>query len=222
MEILALPGFQEPFNAISHLLGAGALAGWSVVLLHRARGDTLRVAFLAVFALASVLLLSMSGVYHMLHEGGRARAVLGRLDQAAIFGLIAGTHTPLQGLFFRGWARWGVLALVWLVAATGSTLFSIYYDHLPRGLETGVFLLLGWLAGAAGLIVWRRLGTRAAALLIVGGVVYSVGALLLALDWPVLVPGVFGAHELWHVAVLVALALHWRFFLGHAQQPMDA
>ena len=221
MQIFSIPGFHEPFNALSHLLGAGVFAGLAVVLLRRARGDARRVALLAVFAFTSVLLLSMSGVFHMLHEDGSARAVLGRLDQAAIFALIAGTHTPVQGLFFRGWARWGVLAAVWLVAATGITLFSVYYDDLPRGLGTGVYLLLGWIAGVAGLIVWRRLGTRGAGLLIAGGVTYTVGAILLGLDWPVLLPGVIGPHELWHVAVLAALSLHWRFFLAHARQPID-
>ena len=221
MQTYSIPGFYEPFSAMTHLLGAAVFACLWVVLWRRGRGDARRTALLAVFAFGGVLLLSMSGVYHMLREGSTARDVLGRLDHAAIFVLIAGTHTPIQGLFFRGWARWGVLVVIWLIAATGITLFSVFYGRLPTGLGTGVYLLLGWIAGVAGLIVWRRQGTREMGLLIGGGVIYSVGALLMGIGWPVLIPGVIGPHELWHVAVLVALSMHWRFIYLHADLPLD-
>jgi len=217
----SLPGFHEPFSALSHLVGAVVFAGLAVVLVRRGRGDARRVLLFVVFAVTSVLLLSMSGVYHMLGEGSTARNVLGRLDQAAIFALIAGTHTPVQGLFFRGLARWGVLVLVWLVAATGITLFSVFYHSLPTGLGISVYLLLGWIAGAAGIAVWRREGTARMRPLLLGGVVYSVGAILLGIGWPTLWPGVFGPHELWHVAVLVAMGLHWAFLLRNAREPLD-
>ncbi len=221
MQVYSLPGFFEPFCAFTHLGGALVFAVLAVLLLRRGRGDGRRVLLLGVFAFSCVLLLSLSGVYHMLREGGTARAVLGRLDMAAIFVLIAGTHTPVQGLFFRGVARWGVIALMWTLVAVGVTLFSIFYHDLPLGLGTSVYLLLGWIAGTAGIVVWRRYGTAQVGLLILGGVVYSVGAILLALEWPTLVPGVIGAHELWHVAVLVAMGLHWRFVLKHARLPLD-
>ena len=163
----------------------------------------------------------MSGVFHMLEEGSTGRNVLGRLDKAAIFALIAGTHTPVQGLFFRGVARWGVLGLMWLVAATGITLFSVFYDSLPRGLGTTVYLVMGWIAGVAGIVVWRRQGTSRVWLLILGGVVYSLGAIFLGLEWPTIWPGTLGPHELWHVAVLAAMGLHWKFVFENARQPMD-
>ncbi len=220
-QVRSIPGFYEPFSALSHLIGALVFAVLAVVLVRRGRGDARRTLCLCVFATTSVLLLSMSGVFHMLEEGSVGRNVLGRLDQAAIFGLIAGTHTPVQGLFFRGIARWGVLALIWLVAATGITLFSVFYHSLPTGLGTTVYLIMGWIAGVSGIVVWRRQGTARVWRLIVGGVVYSIGALFLALDWPTLWPGVLGPHELWHIAVLTALGLHWKFVFESARQTMD-
>ena len=220
-QVHSLPGFHEPFSAFSHLLGALVFAVLTFFLLRSARGDGRRVLALAVFAGTTLLLLSMSGVFHMLREGSTARDVLGTLDKAAIFALIAGTHTPVQSLFFRGRGRWLVLVLIWLLAATGITLFSVFYSTLPSGLATGVYLVMGWIAGGAGLLVWRRGHARRMGLLILGGVVYSIGAVLLGLDWPTLWPGVLDAHGLWHVAVLTALALHWRFFFLNAQQPMD-
>ncbi|MCP3920238.1 MAG: DNA-binding protein [bacterium] len=221
MKAYPIPGFHEPFNALSHLLGAGVFAVLWIHMWRRGRGDARRSALLGVFAFASVLLLAMSGVFHMLREGSAGHAVLGRLDKAAIFVLIAGTHTPVQGLFFRGWARWGGLIAIWLIAATGITLFSVFYGHLPRGLGTAIYILLGWIAGVAGMRVWRRFGTREAELLVVGGVIYSIGAILMVVEWPVLVPGVVGPHEVWHVAVLVALSLHWRFIYTHANRSLD-
>ncbi len=74
LELYHLPGFYEPFNAISHLLGAVVFAGLWIALWRRGRGDARRIALLGVFALASVLLLSMSGVFHMLREGSSGRA----------------------------------------------------------------------------------------------------------------------------------------------------
>jgi hemolysin III len=221
MQIHSLPGFFEPFCAFTHLGGALVFAALAVVLLRRGRGDGRRVLLLGVFAFSCVLLLSMSGVYHMLREGTTARAVLGRLDMAAIFVLIAGTHTPVQGIFFRGIARWGVITLMWTLVAVGVTLFSVFYNDLPAGLGTSTYLLLGWIAGAAGIVVWRRYGTAEIRLLILGGVVYSFGAILLGLQWPTLIPGVVSFHELWHVAVLVAMGLHWRFVMQHARLPLD-
>jgi channel protein (hemolysin III family) len=216
----SIPGFFEPFSALSHLIGALVFGLLSIPLLGRGRGDARRIFFLSVFSFSCVLLLSMSGVYHMLDEGSTARAVLGRLDKAAIFVLIAGTHTPVQGFFFRGIARWGVLALMWLLAATGITLFSVFYDDLPRGLGTSVYLGLGWIAGTFGILVWRRYGTRQVWPLVAGGLTYSSGAILMGLGWPTLIPGIFGPHEVWHVAVLVALALHWTFVFKHAHLSM--
>jgi channel protein (hemolysin III family) len=212
----SLPGFHEPFSALSHLGAALVFAALTVPLLRRARGSALRVAALAIFALTTVFLLSMSGVFHMLSTGGTPRAVLARLDQAAIFALIAGTHTPVQALFFRGRARWGVSLAMWLLAATGIVLFSVFHDALPRGLGLSIYLALGWLAGTAGFLIWRRAGFREVRLLLLGGVAYSLGAILLGLEWPTVLPGIVGPHELWHVAVLTALGMHWLYLYRRA------
>jgi channel protein (hemolysin III family) len=220
-QVRALPGIEEPFNSLSHLIGALVFASLAVPLLRRGRGDWRRVVLLAVFAFTGVFLLSMSGVFHMLEPDTTAWNVLRRLDKAAIFALIVGTHTPVQGLFFRGFARWGVLTIMWALAATGIVLFSVFHDSLPRGLGTGVYIALGWIAGISGITVWRRQGTASVLPLVIGGVVYTAGAVLLGLRWPTPWPGVIGPHELWHVAVLVAMGLHWRFVFLNARRPID-
>ncbi len=222
METHPIPGFNEPVSSWIHLVGALVFAVATIFLLRRGRGNVWRVLCLSVFAFSSVLLLSMSGVYHMLSSGGTARAVLFRLDKAAIFVLIAGTFTPVQGIFFNGISRWGVLALMWTLVATGITLFTVFFDQLPRGLGTTVYLALGWIAGCSAVVLWRRYGFAFVRPLVVGGAVYSLGAILLGLGWPTIIPGVIGPHELWHIAVVAGMAVHWKFIYQFAAGPPPA
>ena len=222
MAVRPLPGFFEPVNSIVHLGAAIVFAILGVRVVVRARGDRLRVALIGVFAFACVFMLSMSGVFHMLVVGGSGSAVLFRLDKAAIFVLIAGTFTPVHGLLFRGVVRWAGLGLMWIAAATGVTLVTIFFDRMPYGLGTSLYLALGWVAGVSVIALWRRRGFRYVRLILAGGVAYSVGAILNGLRWPTLIPGVFGPHELWHVAVLTGLSLHWRFIARLARDDLAA
>jgi channel protein (hemolysin III family) len=211
MPVFALPGFFQPFNAISHLVAALVFAVLGVRLISRARGDRLGQVFISVFAFAGVFMLSISGVFHMQTGGGESWAVMFRMDKVAIFVLIAGTFTPVHGLNFTGPLRWAGLGLMWAAAATGLTLVTIYFDDMPFGLGTTLYLTLGWIGGLSIAALWRRRGYRYVRSILAGGMAYSVGAILLGLKWPTILPGVFGPHELWHVAVIIGLSLHWRF-----------
>src|SRR6478672_10312211 len=102
IETYPIPGFSDPFSSLTHLLGAGAFACLTPLLILKGRGDPWRVASLGVFAFSTVFLLAMSGTYHLLSPGTPGRAVLQRLDHAAIFVLIAGTFTPFHCILFRG------------------------------------------------------------------------------------------------------------------------
>ena len=218
MSIYPLPGLYEPFNAISHLAAAGVFAVLSVQLIRRNRGDALRVALLSVFALASVLMLSTSGVYHMLAADGFASKILYRLDLAAIFVLIAGTFTSLHGLYFKGAARWIGLALMWIAALIGLTVTVIFLASIPDGVNTLVYVLLGWITGVSLIMTWRKHGWQDVRLIVCGGLAYSIGALLLELGWPTVIPGIMGPHEVWHIAVLIGLSLHWHFIWNLARR----
>ena len=211
-----IPGFADPFSSLSHLLGAGVFACLTPFLLWRGRGNAGRLFFLGVFAFATVLLLSMSGVYHLLSTGGVARAVLKRLDHGAIFILIAGTFTPVHGILFRGAWRWGPLLFIWLGAAAGVTLKTIFFDDVAEWLGLTFYLSLGWVGVISGLECWRRYGLAFIKPLIWGGLAYTVGGVLEFLRWPVLIPGVVGSHELFHVGVLAGIAFHWKFVFQFA------
>lgn len=222
-DIIPIPGFSEPFSSLSHLLGAGVFAVLSVLLLRRGRGRRWRVVSLAVFSFGAVFLLSMSGVYHLLGPNGIAREVMRRLDHAAIFVLIACSFTPIHTIMFRGWGRWGMLLLIWTIAVVGITLKMVFFDAVYSSMNLTLYLGMGWLGLFSGIALWNRYGFQFVQAVLWGGVAYSVGAIMSAINWPVLVTGVVQGHEIFHVAVLIGLGFHWAFIYqiadGHVPLP---
>ena len=218
IEALGIPGFREPFNCFTHLFAAPVFLILGYCLIRRGRGSRGRMVSLAIMAFTSVFLLSMSGVYHLL-DPGTGRYVMEQLDVAGVFALIAGTVTPVHAILFQGCSRWIPLLLIWSAAATGITLTTVFYDSLSPGMGTAIFVALGWCGLLSCVLLWRRYGFAFVKPLLWGGLAYTLGAIVLRLDWPVLIPGVVGAHELWHLAVLVGLSLHWRFVFRFANGP---
>lgn len=216
-ELYHLPALHEPCSALSHLLGAVLFAYLGALLLRRARRHAGRQVFLGVYAVACVALFSLSGTYHMVERGSAAHRVLGRLDHAAIFVLIAGTFTPAHGLLFRGPLRWGPLALVWCAAGIGIALRAVYYDELTDGLGLTCYLVLGWLGAVSAYLLARRHGPAFVRPLLAGGLAYTAGGVAEFLRWGVLVPGVVHAHEVCHMAVLAGALCHWRFVWQFAE-----
>jgi channel protein (hemolysin III family) len=171
-----------------------------------------------LFVFATVFLLAMSGVFHLLPRGTVARAVVQRLDHAGIFALIAGTFTPAHVMLFRGWRRWLPIVLVWSAAIVGIVLKSIFFDSIPEGLGLSFYLGLGWIGAISGLLIWQQYGFRFMELLIAGAIAYTAGAVCEYIRWPVAIPHVLGPHEFFHLAVLGGVACHWGFLRELAEE----
>lgn len=214
----------DPVSAATHLAGAVVFAVLSVRLLRRGRGGNARMAALSVFAFACVLLLGVSGTYHLLPAGSASRDVLQRLDHAAIFVLIAASFTPPHVILFRGAMRWGMLALVWGAAVAGVVLKTVFFASVPEWLGLAMYLGLGWLGVISAAALARRYGWRAIRPILWGALAYTAGAVFEFLRWPVLLPGLVGPHEIFHIAVLAGISWHWTFILRVAacRAPYDA
>ena len=205
----SIGGFNDPMSSISHLSGSVVFTVLSFFLLRSAWASRTRFWFMFVFAFAVVLLLTMSFVYHMMAVGSTARTVMRCLDIAAIFVLIAATFTVFHGILFRGWRRWGIIILMWVIAITGITLRSVFYDNVPDWMGIGIFLVMGWVGAFSGYLLWKDYGSAALKPVVWGGVLYSVGAVIDGVGWPIIIDKVWGPHETFHLFVLAALGVHW-------------
>jgi channel protein (hemolysin III family) len=213
---LSIAGFSDPVSSLTHLTGAVVFAILSFVLLRRGRGDLGRMLSLGVFAFSCVLLLSLSGVYHLLSPGTAGREVLKRLDHAAIFGLIAGTFTPVHAILFQGGWRWGMLLGIWSAAIAGLTLKTLSFATMPEWVGLLMYLGLGWMGVISAVAVARRHGHVVILPVLWGALAYTAGAVAEFLRWPQLLPGIVGPHEIFHLAVLAGIAWHWAFIMSIA------
>lgn len=199
---------DERINTISHLLGACLALLGSAVLITRASvtADPWAIVGLAVYSLSVVTLFVSSTLHHGIDGSPRLNDLLRTLDYTSVFGLIAGTVTPLVLVIFRNPFGWAVFGVVWGIAILGMVLRSVWRE-LPKYVTNTLYIALGWMPVvlvAAG----PELPLGALALLAAGGLVYSIGFVVYIVERPNPLPGTFGFHELWHVLVLVAAALH--------------
>ena len=211
MDTYSIPGFADPFSSITHLTAALIAIFFGIRLIGFARGNRVWMAAVSVFVITVIFLLSMSGVFHLLDHETAGRSVMQRLDHAGIFALIAGTFTPVHGILFKGFWRWGFLFLIWTLAIAGITLKSIFFHDLAEWLGLMFYLGLGWLGILTAYMTHRLHGFEIVKPLVYGAMAYTVGASLEFLTLPIVIPGVIGAHELFHVAVLAGIAWHWQF-----------
>jgi hemolysin III len=198
-------------DAVVHILGfAAALAACAALAMAAPRPAEVRLAVaLGLYAAGLLAMLGCSALYNLAGEGPR-KALLRRLDHAAIFAMIAGTYTPVALLAIGGAWGWGLLAVVWVGAASGAVLKLLAPGRVGR-VSIAAYLLLGW----AGLVALDPLLTalppRDLALLAGGGLLYSLGVVVhLSTRLPY-------HNALWHALVLLAAACHYAVILHLVQ-----
>lgn len=200
---------DERINTISHLVGAcfALLGGALLVAQAAAEGEPWTVVGLSIYAASLVTLFVSSTLHHGLDRGPRVNDVLRTLDYTSVFFLIAGTVTPIVLVLDRTVFGWVVLGTVWGIAALGIAARSVWRD-LPKWVTNTLYIVLGWMPVVL-VLGGLTLPLGGLALMAAGGVVYSVGFVVFIVERPNPVPGVFGFHEIWHILVVVAAALHF-------------
>lgn len=177
-----------------------------VVLLVAAKGSAATISS-TVFVVSSLLLFGVSALYHRLNWGPSGKRLLKRLDHANIFLLIAGSYTPITVLALPPAKSTLLLTLVWIGAGLG-ILFRIFWIGAPRWLYVPLYLLLGY-ASLAFVVDFYAANATMMTLILLGGLCYTVGAVIYAIKKPNPFPGVFGFHEIFHVLTLAAFLCHW-------------
>lgn len=198
---------QNPVRGLLHGSAAVLSLVGTVLLILRAPTWPARIA-VVVFGLGLLALFTTSSLYHSVPWREKWKLRMQRLDHSMIFVLIAATYTPIAVLVLEGPWRWLALGMAWGIAVVGilNRVFSSMEKHV---FSFTLMVIMGWLSVPIMFPMASRAGAAAVVLMAIGGVLYTVGMVFKVTHWPRLWPRVFSAHELFHVLVVAASAVHW-------------
>ena len=160
------------------------------------------------YAATVAFMFGASGAYHRITWSRRWRPRMRRVDHAGVYLLIAGSYTPLGLLILDGSWRLVVLSIVWAGAAL-AILLKLCWVDAPKWLAASIAITLGWVGVLVLPQVADSVGLTGCLLLVSGGIAYTAGGIVYATERPDPVPAVFGYHEVFHVLVILAVALQY-------------
>ncbi len=207
---LALPSYsllEEIMSAITHGIGVGLAIAGLVVLLISAHHDALTLVSVSVFGATMIMLYTVSTMYHALGIC-KGKKVFQVLDHCTIFLLIAGTYTPIALLCFGGTTGWVMFGIVWGVSAVGVVLNAVDLQRF-KTFSMVCYIGLGWLVIFFFKPLIEHLDRASIIYLIVGGIFYTVGAVLYHKGKKVKY-----MHSVWHLFVLAGTIFHY-FVIYH-------
>ncbi len=199
---------REPVNSLTHWVGAILAVIGLIALLVVGWSTPAKLISLVVYGVSLVFLFSASATYHMVQVKDKALEIFRKIDHAAIYVLIAGTYTPFCVNALTGFWKWGMLTVIWSLAVIGIVV-KVFYIRAPRWLNAGIYIVMGWLVLAVIGQIVANLSPWVLTWLIVGGVTYTLGAVVYMTKLFNFKPGVFGFHEVWHIFVLLAALFHF-------------
>jgi hemolysin III len=182
-----------------------AIAG-GIVLIVVADGLVAKVAA-AVFFAGSVLLFGTSAIYHRFNWSPKVKLALKRFDHANIFLLIAGSYTPITLLALPQNKGLILIIAIWAVALMGIG-FRVFWISAPRWLYVVIYIAMGW-AAVVYLPEFLEANLAMMLLILIGGLLYTLGAVFYAMKRPNPFPGHFGFHEIFHTFTVLAFMCHW-------------
>lgn len=206
---------REPVNSLTHWGGAILAVIGLIALLIVGWSTPAKLISLVVYGVSLIFLFSASATYHMVQVKDKALEIFRKIDHSAIYVLIAGTYTPFCVNALTGFWKWGMLTVIWSLAVIGIVV-KIFYIRAPRWLNAGIYIVMGWLVLAVIGQIVANLSPWVLTWLIVGGVTYTLGAVVYMTKMFNFKPGVFGFHEVWHIFVLLAALFHFIAVMGVA------
>ncbi len=202
-----LEGFREPVNGLTHFFAAIVAIMGLTFLLFKGWGNDIKIAAFLIYGISLILMFSASAAYHLVNASDKVSAILRKMDHTAIYLLIAGSYTPICLIFFQGFWQFGLLSIVWAFALIG-IIVKLFTIRAPRWVTAGIYLVMGWLCIIAIGEMRRTLPQGALVLLFIGGLFYTIGAVVYVTKKMDLKPGIFGFHEVWHIFVILGALSH--------------
>jgi hemolysin III len=202
---------REPFNSLSHLLGAvlsfAALLAM-VIKISYAGAPLLHLISVIIFGISLICLYSASAIYHAVIAKPRFILFLRRLDHSMIYALIAGSYAPFCLIALEGPLGWALFSFVAAIGISG-ILFKMVWFHSPRWLSTALYIAMGWIIIFAVVPLANAMPLMGLLLLIAGGLLYTVGGVIYALKPEIMSFKLLGFHEIFHIFILLGSLSHF-------------
>ncbi|AEB76257.1 PAQR family membrane homeostasis protein TrhA [Clostridium botulinum] len=210
--------FREPVSGLTHLFGV-IISIIGLILLIKCQSlmpyaTTLEYVAIIMFGISLILLYTASSVYHLVKASEKVIKFLRRLDHSMIYILIAGTYTPVCLISLQGKLRWILFIGIWSCALMG-IVFKMVWFNSPRWLSTLFYVLMGWIAVFIISPLSKIIDTKGLILMFLGGVLYTLGAIIYATKWPKIKSKIFGFHEIFHLFVLGGSLCHYFMVLKY-------
>ncbi|RGY99270.1 hemolysin III family protein [Clostridium sp. AM58-1XD] len=203
---------RNPGSAITHFIAMllAFIAAFPLILKAAGEPGYLHVTSLTIFIISMILLYAASTIYHTLDISPKVNQILRKIDHMMIFILIAGTYTPVCLIVLGNRTGWGLLALVWGIAAAGIAIMA-FWITCPKWFSSVVYIAMGWVCVLAITKIIRALPYPAFLWLVAGGVIYTVGGIIYALKLPIFNSRHknFGSHEIFHLFVMGGSFCHY-------------
>ncbi len=205
-----IKNLREPMNGFTHFIGIIFAVIATILLLDISLNPYKPYHFISfsVFGFGMILLYTTSTLYHWLKLSEAGILKLRKADHIMIFIYIAATYTPVCIVALKGILGWGLLISVWFVALVG-VIIKIFWMSAPRWLSTFIYILMGWLAVIVIYPLVNAIQIGALIWLSIGGLFYTIGAVIYALKKPDPYPGILGFHEIFHLFVLLGTFSHF-------------
>lgn len=202
---------REPVNGFTHLAGAIlSFAGLLALVIKTALQGHSTIALTAViiFGISMILLYAASATYHLVVSSDKVISFLRRLDHSMIFLLIAGSYTPFCLIALEGTTGWVLFSIIITIAIVGIS-FKLIWFNCPRWLSTSIYVIMGWIAVFLMGPLKESLSSQGLSLLIMGGVFYTIGAIIYATKPKFLKSKYLGFHEIFHIFIMFGTLTHF-------------
>ena len=211
---ITLGKMTNPVRGFLHGSAAVVSAAGMALLVSRSAPDRIRVLSMMVFGISMIGLYTASALYHSVPWRETWKKRMQRVDHSMIFVLVAGTYTPIAVNVLDGAWRTVTLAVVWGAAAIGIAQ-KIAFPKVPDWFSIALQTTMGWFAIIPFLELVEALSNGAIALMVAGGLSYTIGLILLAHERPQLFPRIFSHHEVFHILVILGSLFHFLMILWY-------
>ena len=205
---LEVPVFKPIMRGWLHVAAFAVVLVLGSILIAGAIGTDSGPATIVIYVAGTAAMFGVSSAYHRLRWNTNNRALMSKLDHCTIFLAIAGAYTPIAVVALNGWHETALLLTVWIGTIIGISLQWMPF-HMPRWAFAAVYVVVGWAALPSINRWYTGLGPLGFALVLGGGLAYTLGAVVYAMKRPDPWPRIFGFHEVFHSCTIVGAGMHF-------------